>query len=93
MEKNLKKERLFKKFLKQPFAKHNLEILKLLNNLRSIKTKNKYCLICIKPFKLWQLAKMSGERGVPPKKINKFFKNLEDAERYVLKIRTKSQND
>ena len=89
MEKNLKKDKLFKKFFKKPFAKHNLETLKLLNNLRSIKTKNKYCLICVKPFKLWQLAKMSGERGVPPKKINKFFKDLEDAERYVLKIRTK----
>ena len=87
--KNLKKEKLFNKFLKQPFAKHNLETLKLLNNLRSIKTKNKYCLICINHLNYGNLQKCLGERGVPPKKINKFFKNLEDAERYVFKIRTK----
>ena len=78
-----------KNFLKKPFAKHNLETLKILNKLRSQNTKNKYCLICIKPFKLWQLAKMTGERGSPPKKINKFFTNLEEAERYVFKKRTK----
>jgi len=78
-----------KNFLKKPFAKHNLETLKILNKLRSQNTKNKYCLICIQPFKLWQLAKMTGERGSPPKKINKFFINLEEAERYVFKKRTK----
>ena len=78
-----------KNFLKKPFAKHNLETLKILNKLRSQNTKNKYCLICIQPFKLWQLAKMTGERGSPPKKINKFFTNLEEAERYVFKKRTK----
>ena len=89
MENYLKKEANVKKFLKKPFSKHNLETLKILNNLRSVNTKNKYCLICVKPFKLWQLAKLSGERGIPPKKINKFFKNLEDAERYVFKLRTK----
>ena len=78
-----------KNFLNKPFAKHNLETLKILNKLRSQNTKNKYCLICIQPFKLWQLAKMTGERGSPPKKINKFFTNLEEAERYVFKKRTK----
>ena len=78
-----------KNFLKKPFAKHNLETLKILNKLRSQNTKNKYCLICIQPFKLWQLAKMTGERGLPPKKIKKFFTNLEEAERYVFKKRTK----
>ena len=78
-----------KNFLKKPFAKHNLETLKILNKLRSQNTKNKYCLICIQPFELWQLAKMTGERGSPPKKIKKFFTNLEEAERYVFKKRTK----
>ena len=78
-----------KNFLKKPFAKHNLETLKILNKLRSQNTKNKYCLICIQPCKLWQLAKMTGERGSPPKKIKKFFTNLEEAERYVFKKRTK----
>ena len=78
-----------KKFMNKPFSKHNLETLKILNKIRSAKTKNKYCLICIKPFKLWQLAKMTGKRGYPPISINKFFNNLEEAERYVFKIRTK----
>lgn len=77
-------------FLKKPFSKHDLETLKFLNKLRSVDTKNKYCLICIKPFKKWQLAKMTGIRGMPPKLINKYFSNLEDAERYVFKLRTKS---
>ena len=77
-------------FLENPFTKHNLETLKVMNKLRSVNTKNKYCLICIKPFRLWQLAKMTGKRGHPPKSINKFFTNLKDAERYVFKIRNKS---
>ena len=90
----IKKDNRFNKnitnFLNNPFTKHNLETLKVLNKLRSASTKNKYCLICIKPFKLWQLAKMTGKRGSPPKSINKFFTNLKDAERYVFKIRNKS---
>ena len=78
------------KFLNNPFNKHDLETLKFLNKLRSTDTKNKYCLICIKSFKLWQLAKMTGKRGCPPKPINKYFKDLKEAERYVFKLRTKS---
>jgi len=83
-----KKNQYVSSFLNKPFSKHNLETLKILNILRSAKTKNKYCLICIKPFQLWQLAKMTGTRGNTPKLINKFFNNLEDAERYVFKLRT-----
>ena len=78
-----------KKFINNPFSKHNLETLKILNKLRSSNIKNKYCLICVKPFKLWQLAKMTGKRGYPPVSINKFFNSLEEAERYVFKIRTR----
>ena len=84
----MNKEKIIK-FLNNPFSKHDLETLKFLNKLRSTNTKNKYCLVCIEPFKLWQLAQMTGKRGNPPKLINKFFTNLEEAERYVFKIRTR----
>ena len=85
----MNKEKIIK-FLNNPFSKHDLETLKFLNKLRSTNTKNKYCLVCIEPFKLWQLAKMTGKRGCPPKPINKYFKDLKEAERYVFKLRTKS---
>lgn len=80
-----------KDFINKPFSKHSLDTLKILNQIRSRPNKNKYCLICIEPYKVWQLAKLTGKRGEPAKPIkNKYFTNLEKAERYVFKLRYKS---
>ena len=93
MKKDIKLEKNIINFLDQPFSKHSLDTLKVLNKLRSTTNKGKYCLICIKPFKIWQLAKLTGKRGKPAIPIkNKFFTNLETAERYVFKLRWKSIN-
>ena len=81
-------------FLERPYSKHSLNTLKILNKLRSVQRKGKYCLICIKPYKLWQLAKLTGIRGqsaIPIK--GKYFNDLEEAERYVFKLRYKPKKN
>ena len=93
MKKDTKIDKNIDNFLKKPFSCHNLDTLKILNKLRSTTNKGKYCLICIKPFKIWQLAKLTGKRGKPAIPIkNKYFTNLEVAERYVFKLRWQSIN-
>ena len=90
--KNKFKKNIFN-FLNKPFSKQSLDTLKILNKLRSVKTKGKFCLICIKKFKVWQLAEMSGERGKPAKPLNKYFNNLEEAEKFVFNLRFKNINN
>ena len=93
MKKDTKIDKNIINFLNKPFSCHNLDTLKILNKLRSASNKGKYCLICIKPFEIWQLAKLTGMRGKPAVPIkNKYFNDLEEAERYVFKLRWKSIN-
>ena len=93
MRKVIKIEKNIINFLNKPFSNHTLETLKVLNKLRSTSNNGKYCLICIKPFEIWQLAKLTGQRGKPAVPIkNKYFTNLEEAERYVFTLRWKSIN-
>ena len=92
MKTNNKFNKNISDFLNKPFSKHSLDTLKILNKLRSVKTQGKFCLICIKKFKIWQLAEMSGKRGIPAKPLNKFFYNLEEAEKFVFNLRFKNNN-
>ena len=93
MKKDTKIDKNIVNFLKKPFSCHNLDTLKILNKLRSTSNKGKSCLICIKHFEIWQLDKLTGQRGKPAVPIkNKYFNDLEEAERYVFKLRWKSIN-
>ena len=53
-------------FRQRPMGPHSPNLQRLLNRLRGTPTPGKYCLICLEPFRRWQLARMSGRRGVPP---------------------------
>jgi hypothetical protein len=46
-------------------------------------------LICTKPFEEWTLALHSGWRGVAPTMTEHKFTSLEDAERFVFRLRWK----
>ena len=57
-------------------------------NLSASTRAGRYCLICTKPFAEWQLARMSGQRGVPPTPVaGAFFTSREDAEWQVFRRR------
>ena len=51
--------------------------------------KGKHCLVCTKPGREWRLAQLSGVRGKPVKLLDKTFDNIDDAERYVFRLRWK----
>ncbi|MDE0048473.1 MAG: hypothetical protein OXO52_01705 [Rhodospirillales bacterium] len=76
-------------FMKKPIGHHSPDLQRVLNTLRGADVKGKHCLVCTKPGREWQLAQLSGVRGKPVKLLDKTFDNIEDAERYVFRLRWK----
>jgi N,N-dimethylformamidase len=81
--------RCIEEFRKTPIGHHSPELQVILNELRGTPMENKYCLICTKPNREWQLAMTTGVRGKPVKTLNQKFTSLEEAEWYVFKKRWK----
>ena len=76
-------------FMENPIGHHSPDLQRVLNTLRGADVKGKHCLVCTKPGREWQLAQLSGVRGKPVKMLDKTFDNVEDAERYVFRLRWK----
>lgn len=76
-------------FMEKPIGHHSPDLQRVLNTLRGVDVKDKHCLICTKPGREWRLAQLSGVRGKPVKLLNKTFTNIDDAERYVFRLRWK----
>ena len=75
-------------FRQQPFGPHSPDLQRVLNRMRGAPNAGKYCLICTKPFREWQLARLSGRRGVPATPIpGEIFTSLADAEWAVFRRR------
>ena len=51
-------------FRQFPIGPHSPDLQRVLNAMRGASNAGKYCLICTKPYAEWQLARMSGRRGV-----------------------------
>ena len=81
--------RAIEEFRKTPIGHHSPELQVILNEFRGQPMEDKYCLICTKANREWQLAQTTGVRGKPVKMLSKKFTNLEDAEWYVFKQRWK----
>ena len=81
--------RCIEEFRKTPIGHHSPELQVILNELRGQPMEDKFCLVCTKPNREWQLARTSGVRGKPVKMLSKKFTSLEDAEWYVFKQRWK----
>jgi hypothetical protein len=76
-------------FMRVPVGHQSPGLQRVLHVFRGEPLAGKYVLICTKPHKEWQLARLSGERGKPPTLENKFYSNLEEAERDVFRRRWK----
>lgn len=84
------KDRIYAaEFMRTPVGHHSPGLQRVLNVFRGEPLAGKYVLVTTKPHKEWQLARLSGERGKPPQLLNKFYKDLEEAERDVFRRRWK----
>ncbi len=81
---------LIAEFKQNPIGHHSPDLQRLLNRFRGVPMKDKFCLLVIKPNRLWQLAKTSGVTGKQVKKLPQTFTNQSDAEWYVFRKRWKS---
>jgi len=81
---------LIAEFKRNPIGHHSPELQRLLNKFRGIPMKDKFCLLVIKPNRLWQLAKTSGVAGKQVVKLPKTFSSQSDAEWYIFRKRWKS---
>ena len=77
-------------FLDRPVGHHSAGLQRLLNLFRGPPLAGKYVLICTKPHREWQLARLSGRRGQPVSIVEGVvFRNLETAEREIFRLRWK----
>lgn len=81
--------RAIAEFRKTPIGHHSTDLQVILNKLRGQPMEDKYCLVCTKPNREWQLAQTTGVRGKAVRILSKKFTSLEDAEWYVFKKRWK----
>ena len=78
-------------FRQRPIGPHGPDLQRVLNAMRGAPTAGKYCLICTKPYAEWQLARMSGRRGVPPTPVaGAVFTSIAEAEWAVFRRRWKA---
>ena len=75
--------------MKQPVGHHSPGLQRVLHVFRGEPLKDKYVLMTVKPHERWQLARLSGERGKPPTRLDTFYTCLKDAERDVFRRRWK----
>jgi hypothetical protein len=76
-------------FMRVPVGHQSPGLQRVLHVFRGEPLAGKYVLICTKAHKEWQLGRLSGKRGTPPTRENKFYTSLEEAERDVFRRRWK----
>ena len=76
-------------FMADPFGRASPELQRVLMVFRGEPLEGKPVLICTKPFEEWTLAMHPGRRGVPPTLTEHRFTSLEEAERFVFRLRWK----
>jgi hypothetical protein len=79
---------LAKEFRDKPVGHHSANLQRVLNALRGEPLQGKYVLVCTKPHREWQLARLTGERGKPVALVKgKTYRSLMDAEWDIFKLR------
>lgn len=76
-------------FMKTPVGRQSPGLQRVLHVFRGEPLKGKYVLVTTKPHKEWQLGQLSGERGKPLTRHDKFYTCLKEAERDVFRLRWK----
>lgn len=73
--------------LRGPFS---LELQRILDRMRTTPMKGRFALVVVEPFKKFALARLSGERGVPPTLVEGvFYRSIAEAEWDIFKRRWK----
>jgi len=77
-------------FMDHPVGHHSAGLQRILNVFRGEPLAGKHVLVCTKPHREWQLARLTGVRGKPVEIIHGVvFTDLETAEREIFKLRWK----
>jgi hypothetical protein len=77
-------------FLEYPVGHHSAGLQRILNVFRGEPLAGKYVLVCTKPHRQWQLARLTGVRGRPVQIVEGvIYTDLETAEREIFKLRWK----
>ncbi|RUO97840.1 hypothetical protein [Hyphomicrobium sp.] len=76
-------------FMKEPVGHHSPGLQRILHVFRGEPLTDKYVLVTVTPHKKWQLARLSGERGKPLRRLDTFYSCLKEAERDVFRRRWK----
>ena len=78
-------------FRNNPIGHHSPNLQRVLNTLRGGPLRDKYVLVCTKPFAEWTLARHPGERGKPIELLPEHtFTSREEAEWAVFRLRWKA---
>jgi hypothetical protein len=81
-----------REFWARPIGHHSAELEAVLSILRSGPVAGKYCLICLRPHAEWAIGRISGVRGIAPVRVDgPVFNSIEDAERYVFRLRWEAE--
>lgn len=76
-------------FKRNPVGHQSPGLQRVLHVFRGEPLKGKYVLVTTKPHREWQLARLSGVRGQPLTRIDKFYTSLIEAEWDVFQRRWK----
>ena len=75
-------------YRENPRGPYSLELQRILDRMRLTPMKGRFALIVLEPFKLWGLARLSGERGVPPTPVEEVtYTSMAEAEWDIFKRR------
>ena len=75
----------FRDNLRGPYS---AELQKILDRMRTMPLRGRYAVIVEQPYRLWSLARLSGERGVPPMAVPGVrYTSLAEAEWDIFKRR------
>jgi len=75
----------YRRMIRGPFG---LEVQKILDRMRSTPLRGRLILLVLEPFQLWGLARLSGERGVPPVRVEGVtYASMAEAEWDIFKRR------
>ena len=77
-------------FHRRPFGRHSPDLQALLHHMRGGPMEGKYFLWMLEPHSKWSLARYSQTHPLVPEKLGPEFDSIEDAERFVFRLRWKT---
>jgi hypothetical protein len=77
---------LMQEFCEAPFGEHSHALRRLMLGIRSSPACGKYVLVEVEPFRRWRLGRLR-DRGQPVELLDTYFDDLEEAERFVFRLR------